>query len=172
MRYTSIKSNDVVNGEGISVSVFLQGCPAPHCKNCFNPETWDFNGGYDLTTKVIQDIIKKLRANGIQRNLSILGGEPLCEENLQATYSLIRECRKAISNLRIYVWSRYTFEELRARKSMLTSQILSSIDYLIDGPFIEEKKDLTLKMRGSQNQRIIDVKKSLEIKQTILMEEL
>lgn len=171
MKYASIKSNDVVNGEGISVSVFLQGCPAPHCKNCFNPETWDFNGGHELTAEVLQDIVDKLRANGIQRNLSILGGEPLCEENLWTTYVLIRECRKAIPNLRIYVWTRYIFEELRARKSMLTSQILPSINYLIDGPFIEEKKDLTLKMRGSRNQRIIDVKKSLETKQTVLMEE-
>lgn len=171
MKYASIKSNDVVNGEGISVSVFLQGCPAPHCKNCFNPETWDFNGGYELTSEVLQDIVDKLRANGIQRNLSILGGEPLCKENLRTTFALIDYCLSKIPDLRIYIWSRYTYEELCNTKDFRIGCILSKIDYLIDGPFIEKEKDLTLKMRGSRNQRIIDIKKSFETNQTILMEE-
>lgn len=158
MKYAAIKTNDVVNGDGISVSVFLQGCPAPHCKNCFNPETWDFNAGQEMTPEVFEKIAKALTANNVKRNLSILGGEPLCEQNVPTTLYLINYCLAQIPDLKIYIWTRYLIEELRARNDPRVDLILSKTYCLIDGPFVEELKDLTLKMRGSSNQRLLYLK--------------
>lgn len=158
MRYAAIKTNDVVNGEGISVSVFLQGCPAPHCKNCFNPETWDFNSGQEMTPEVFKRILTALTANNIKRNLSILGGEPMCEQNVLTTLYLINYCLKQIPDLKIYIWTRYLIEELHARNNSQVEEVLSKTYCLIDGPFVEELKDLTLKMRGSSNQRLLYLK--------------
>lgn len=156
-RYNTIKYNDVANAPGIAISIYLQGCPH-HCKGCFNPETWDFNGGQDLTEELLTDLFEnKINKNGIKRSLCILGGEPLCEENELTTLALASMAKKY--NVDVYIWTGYVFEELE--KTDFLFELFENVDYLIDGPFIEEEKDLTLKMRGSRNQRIIDIKKYL-----------
>lgn len=146
-RYNAIVTNDVVNGKGVCVSFFIQGCPH-HCKGCFNPETWDFNGGKPYTKGVKEEIIKAIKANGIQRNFSILGGEPLAPENLEMTTDVIRSVRAAYPKIKIYLWTGYSFKDISSLK------ILKDIDVIIDGNFIEELKDLNLKLRGSSNQNI------------------
>lgn len=156
-KYNTIKYNDVANAPGIAVSIYLQGCPH-HCKGCFNPETWDFNGGQNLTTEILEDIFEnKINKNGIKRSLCILGGEPLCEENELTTLTLASMAKK--HDIDVYVWTGYVLEELE--KTDFLFELFENIDYLIDGPFIEEERDITLKMRGSRNQRIIDIKKYL-----------
>ncbi|MBR4983830.1 MAG: anaerobic ribonucleoside-triphosphate reductase activating protein [Lachnospiraceae bacterium] len=157
-RYNTIKYNDVANAPGISVSIYLQGCPH-HCKGCFNPETWDYNGGQELTEDLLENLFQnKINKNGIKRSLCILGGEPLCEENIATTYTLASMAKSYGVN--VYIWTGYVFEELE--KTDLLFEIFENTDYLIDGPFIEEEKDITLKMRGSRNQRVIDIKKYLK----------
>ena len=156
-RYNTIKYNDVANAPGIAISIYLQGCPH-HCKGCFNPETWDFNGGQDLTEELLTDLFEnKINKNGIKRSLCILGGEPLCEENALTTLVLASMAKKY--NVDVYIWTGYVFEELE--KTDFLFELFENVDYLIDGPFIEEERDITLKMRGSRNQRIIDIKKYL-----------
>lgn len=156
-KYNTIKYNDVANAPGIAISIYLQGCPH-HCKGCFNPETWDFNGGHELTEELLEDLFEnKINANGIKRSLCILGGEPLCEANETTTRALALMAKKY--NINVYVWTGYVLEELE--KTDLLFEIFENIDFLIDGPFIEEERDLTLKMRGSRNQRVIDIKKYL-----------
>ena len=154
MRYAKIKNNDTVNGEGVSVSLWTQGCPH-HCKGCFNQCTWDFGGGAEVPPNLSQKIIEAISANGIQRNFSVLGGEPLCDENKEFVASVITDVRKAFPHIKIYVWTGYTFNELLERKDETIKKILYNIDVLIDGKFEEDKKDLTLKLRGSSNQNII-----------------
>ena len=151
-RYNTIISNDVVNGQGVCVSFFVQGCP--HCcKGCFNPETWDFDGGQPYTDELKWEIIKLISANGIQRNFSVLGGEPLASRNLQMTANIINAVRQAYPHIKIFLWTGYLKEELDISDERI-QLILDKIDVLIDGPFIEEWKDLNLKLRGSTNQRI------------------
>ena len=163
MRYAEILENDVVNGENVCVSFFAQGCPH-HCKGCFNPETWDFEGGKEAPAEaILTQILNAIDANGIQRNLSILGGEPLCEENLEISAIIINEVRRTFPDIKIYVWTGYTYEELLKKDDPRIKLIFSNIDYLIDGPFIQEKKDLTLKLRGSSNQRIFDMREVYRI---------
>lgn len=158
-RYNSINYNDTANAPGFAVSIYLQGCPH-HCKGCFNPETWDFNGGQEFTDKLLKNIKEKLYANGIKRSLCILGGEPLHEKNLEVLTNIIFTIPNEI---KIYVWTGYTLEELIAKEDLRINWILNHIDYLIDGPFIKEERDITLKMRGSRNQRIWDLKNKIDI---------
>ena len=148
IRIADIKPNDVVDGEGICVSVWLQGCPH-HCKGCHNPETWNFSGGieYDQDMLIFK-IIKLLKKNNIKRDLSILGGEPLCPENRDFTKNLAKAVKEAYNDIKIYCWTGYTLEQL-------DNQYLEDIDILIDGPFVLENRDITLKFRGSPNQRIL-----------------
>ena len=156
-KYNSINYNDTANAPGFAVSIYLQGCPH-HCKGCFNPETWDFNGGQELTEELLNDLFQnKINKNGIKRSLCILGGEPLCKENELTTLALASMAKKY--NVDVYIWTGYVLEELE--KTGLLFEIFENADYLIDGPFIEEEKDITLKMRGSRNQRVIDIKKYL-----------
>lgn len=152
MRYNAIIENDVSNGLGFHVSFFVQGCPH-RCEGCFNPETWDFNGGALYTSEVKDQIIEAIDANNIQRNLSILGGEPLADQNILMVTDLIEEARKTYPDIIIMLWTGYYFEQLPKGNEYIQS-ILSNIDYIIDGPFIEEKKNLNLVWRGSDNQRI------------------
>ena len=158
MKYCKIKANDVVNGEGTCVSLWTQGCPH-HCKGCFNKETWDFEGGKNFTGEEIVEILEMLDANGVHRNLSILGGEPLCKQNMYGVFSLIELIKHLRPKTKVYVWTGYKFEDLLMKCGPVD---LRNIDVLIDGKFEEDKKDIRLKLRGSSNQRIIDVKKSLE----------
>lgn len=157
MKYATIKDNDIANGPGVSVSVFLQGCER-HCEGCFNPETWDFEGGQEFTQDTLKHIINALTANGIKRHLSILGGEPLHPNNLFLTQLIISTVKQELPETKIYIWTGYTIEELRKSTSKALQYILSTADVLIDGPYIEAERDITLPMRGSRNQRIIPLK--------------
>ena len=157
MKYATIKDNDIANGPGVGVSVFLQGCER-HCEGCFNPETWDFEGGQEFTQDTLKHIINALTANGIKRHLSILGGEPLHPNNLFLTQLIISSVKQELPETKIYIWTGYTIEELRKSTSKALQYILSTVDVLIDGPYIEAERDITLPMRGSRNQRIIPLK--------------
>lgn len=162
MKYAGLIENDVVNGgEGVAVSLFLQGCPH-HCEGCFNPETWDFNGGKEIDEDVlINKIIKAINKNDVLRNLSILGGEPLCELNIRFVNKLITIVKKEYPLIKVWIWTGYLYEEVK--------DILSDyIDILIDGKFEIDKKDITLPYRGSSNQRVIDVKKTINKNQIVL----
>ena len=156
MRYAGLIKNDLAAAPGVCVSFFVQGCPL-RCPGCHNPESWDFEGGMEFSTKTLNDILTNLSANGIERPLCIMGGEPLCPENLFLTTLIIKEVRQQKPNVKIYLWTGYTYEELLSKKTSnpKLEYILDNIDCLIDGPFIQEEKDITLQMRGSRNQRII-----------------
>lgn len=152
MRYAGLKENDIVDGEGICVSLWTQGCPH-RCPGCHNPETWDYQGGTEidmgeLTTKVIQAIEK----NGVKRNLSILGGEPLCPHNIDFVISLVNIVRTLFPDIKIFIWTGYRLEDLQEKYQQ---SLFDKIDVLIDGPFIMAERDITLKLRGSKNQRIL-----------------
>ena len=157
MKYAGIIRNDVAAGQGVNVTFFVQGCEQ-HCPGCHNQQTWDFNGGYEFTQDTMNDIINSLSANGVQRNLSIMGGEPLHPNNLFLTNLIIEEVKKVYPNIKIYLWTGYIYENLLERNEKLLQNILENIDVLIDGPFIKEQRDITLAMRGSRNQRVIDLK--------------
>lgn len=159
MRYADINLNDTANGPGVCVSIWLQGC-GRHCKGCFNPQTWDFEGGKPFGMAEMQKILKGISANGILRNVNILGGEPMAEQNLFTTAYIVSSIREWYGNsIEIYLWSGYTLQELKDRESNAVNSILDDIDVLIDGPFEEDKKDLTLYLRGSSNQTIHYLKK-------------
>ncbi len=156
MNYQKIYSFDLSNGEGIRTSLFVSGCTR-HCKGCFNKETWDFCSGKEFTSKEYFKICEYLK-NPYYSGLSILGGEPFEQEDF---YYLIELCKTAHTyGKNVWIWSGYTFDELRLNKK--TFELLKECDILIDGPFVEELKDLSLAWRGSSNQRIIDVQKSLQ----------
>ena len=162
MRIAGLKLNDCIDGEGISVSLWTQGCPH-RCLGCHNPETWDFEGGYeDETNNLRGKIIKALTANGIKRNFSVLGGEPLCRENVEGVLTIISCVKAALPDTKIYLWTGYTYEYLMILNNKYINDILSKIDVLIDGPFIQEQRDLSLHLRGSRNQRVIDLKSMRE----------
>lgn len=157
MKYAGIIKNDVAAGKGVCVTFFVQGCDA-HCPGCHNPETWDFDGGYEFTQDTINSIINALNANGVQRNLCIMGGEPLHERNQFLVQLLIQEVKKVYPDIKIYLWTGYLYEDLIEKHEKILQNILQEIDVLIDGPFIKEQRDITLAMRGSRNQRIINLK--------------
>ena len=154
MKYAGLMENDIVDGEGVCVSLWTQGCPH-HCPGCHNPETWDFEGGYEVPEDIRGKIVKAISANGITRNFSVLGGEPLCEENLDFVLSIITAVRTAYPNIKIYIWSGYTFKELIDRQDPRIINILKQSNVLIDGPYEESLRDITLPLRGSSNQNII-----------------
>ena len=158
MRYAGIIRNDVAAGQGVCVTFFVQGC-SQHCPGCHNPQTWDFDGGYEFTQDTMDDIIKALNANGVQRNFCVMGGEPLHPDNLFLTNLVISEVRKKYPDIKIYVWTGYLYEDLLAKNEKLLQNIFKNIDVLIDGPFRIEQRDITLPMRGSKNQRIIQLNK-------------
>ena len=153
-RYAGLITNDFVNGTGVCVSFWTQGCPH-RCPGCHNPETWDFEGGKELPTDIRGQIIKAICANGIIRNFSILGGEPLCPQNLEEVDNIITSVRTAFPHIKIFIWTGYTLEELQKMKNFHIINILSQIDVLIDGLYKENEKDITLELRGSKNQRIL-----------------
>lgn len=159
MRYAGMIKNDIAAGEGVNVSFFTQGCPFK-CKGCHNPQTWDFSGGKEFSPATLTELLDALSANGVKRNLSIMGGEPLCEENVFLVSLIILSVKEQFPDIKIYVWTGYTYEDLQIRSQLepKIKTILDNIDYLIDGPFILEERDITLAMRGSRNQRILDMK--------------
>lgn len=156
MRYADIKKNDIVNGQGVCVSFWCQGCPIK-CPGCHNSAIWNFDGGKEFTPATMSEIIQTIAANGIERNFSILGGEPLCDENIFLTHLVIQEVRKHYPNIKIFLWTGYYYEDLKKKNDSHLSYILSNINYLIDGPFIQEQRDITLKLRGSHNQHILKI---------------
>ena len=166
MRYAGIIDNDLTGGPGLSVTVFVQGCPH-RCSGCYNEHTWDFNGGFEVYENFIKDILNKLNKNNINRRLCIMGGEPLCKENISLTHTIVKEVRKKSPNTEIAIWTGYCYENLIEE----ARQVLKDVDVLVDGPFILEQKDLTLAMRGSRNQRIIDIQKTLKSNSIVLKKE-
>ena len=170
MNYGEIKKVDIANGTGVRVSLFVSGC-THRCKGCFNPATWDFDFGNEYTKQVEDDIIEALSPDYIE-GLSLLGGEPFEPQNQPTLVGLLKRIKKELPNKNIWVYSGYTFEELCGKKTSRaftesTLEMLSLIDVLVDGEFVLELKDISLKFRGSSNQRIIDVKRSLEANQII-----
>lgn len=158
MQYSGILYNDMAAAPGVSVTFFSQGCPH-HCKGCHNPETWDFKGGKEFTPDILDKIVEGLTAQGIQRNFCLMGGEPLCPENIFLSYLIVSTVKKKVPGAKIYVWTGYTYEDLVAQNNKHTMMLLKVVDVLIDGPYMEECRNVTLEMRGSSNQRIIDLTK-------------
>ena len=164
MNYAEIKNFDIANGEGVRVSLFVSGC-THHCKNCFNKETWSFDYGEPFTGEVEDKIIAELAPSYIN-GLSLLGGEPFEPQNQQGLIPLLRRVKTELPDKNIWCYTGYLFDkdllgESRARCEY-TDEMLSYIDVLVDGEFVQELYSITLQFRGSSNQRIIDVKKSLK----------
>ena len=153
MRYAGIIKNDFSAAPGVSVTFFTQGCPH-RCEGCHNPETWDFEGGEEVTHDTILDVIEAITANGLHRNLCIMGGEPLCSENQFLTNLIINSVKEKLPDTKIYLWTGYCLEDLDLNNNRIKS-ILEQVDCLIDGPYDKTKRDVSLFMRGSSNQRIL-----------------
>ncbi len=168
MNYATIKKNDIANGPGIRVSLFVSGC-RHRCKNCFNSEAWDFNYGNEFTDDVINEIIDALKPDYVE-GLSLLGGEPFEPENQEGLIKLTDKVKKMLPDKNIWCYTGFKFENDLLNGSDNAKKLLSNIDVLVDGKFVEELKDLSLIFRGSSNQNIIDVKKSLETASTVLLE--
>lgn len=163
MRYNVIRKMDISNGPGVRVSIFMQGCGF-HCKNCFNSETWDFNGGQEFTDNTINEVLDLCGQSHI-KGLSILGGEPLHPNNIEGTTALAKAFKERYPDKNLWVWSGFKFDE-----SLQGKDVLNYIDVLVDGQYKDELHDFTLKWRGSSNQRVIDVQKSLRDGQIITTE--
>lgn len=153
MRYAGIIKNDFSAAPGTSVTFFTQGCPH-RCGGCHNPETWDFEGGEEVTHDTILEVIEAITANGLHRNLCIMGGEPLCPENQFLTNLIINSVKEKLPDTKIYLWTGYCLEDLDLNNNRIKS-ILEQVDCLIDGPYDKTKRDVSLFMRGSSNQRIL-----------------
>ena len=172
MRYATIKWTDIANGEGVRISLFVSGC-THHCKNCFNQIAWDFNYGELFTQEVEEKIFKELSSPFIA-GISLLGGEPLEPQNQIALYPFIKELKHRFSQKTVWCYTGCVLDEKRGvltaenKNISITAHLISLFDVLVDGPFIEERKDIRLKFRGSSNQRVIDVKKTLEKKECVL----
>lgn len=177
MRYSSMRNLDISNGEGVGVSLFVQGCPF-HCKNCFNHDTWDFNGGKEWTEKTKDKFLKLIDRPYIKR-VSFLGGECLAEQNLDDVLSLIKEIRNSFPEKTIWLYTGYELSEIVKQEQYEKVsgipdawskrwEIIKQVNVLVDGEYIDEQKDLTLKFRGSKNQHVIDVKESLKQGKVVL----
>ena len=162
MRYNKIRKMDISNGPGVRVSIFLQGCSF-NCKNCFNPETHDFNKGEEFTYDTINKLLELSNKEYIN-GLSILGGEPLHEFNILGTIKLAKAFKEKFPDKTIWVWTGFLFE------NVINKDIFKYIDVLVDGRFEEEHKDIRLKYCGSTNQRVIDIQQSLKKNKVILYE--
>ena len=154
MRYAGIIPNDLSAAPGVCVTFFTQGCPH-HCPGCHKPETWDYEGGKEFEGNTIERIEQYLTANGIHRDLCIMGGEPLCPDNQFLTLLICNTIKDKLPDTKIYIWTGYTLEELNKDNNTRISQILEKTDAIIDGPYIAAERDITLPMRGSRNQRIL-----------------
>ena len=177
MRYAKIRSMDISNGEGVGVSLFVQGCPF-HCKNCFNSDTWDFNSGKEWTEEIKDKFMKLIDRPYIKR-VSFLGGECLADQNLDGVLDLIKEIRISFPEKTIWLYTGYEISEIvkqeqYERVSGIPDvwskrwEIIKQVNVLVDGEYIDEQKDLSLKFRGSKNQRVINVKQSLAQNKVVL----
>lgn len=180
MRYAQVRSMDISNGEGVGVSLFVQGCPF-HCKNCFNSDTWDFNGGKEWTEETKNKFMELIDRPYI-KHVSFLGGECLAEQNLDEVLSLIKEIRILYPEKTIWLYTGYNFDLLNSKYNeykytsfaanadewLTRWEIISNVNILVDGEYIDEQRDLTLAYRGSKNQHVIDVKQSLAQNKIVL----
>ncbi|MBQ7368475.1 MAG: anaerobic ribonucleoside-triphosphate reductase activating protein [Clostridia bacterium] len=166
MNYATIKWTDIANGEGVRISLFVSGC-THHCKNCFNEVAWDFAYGEPFTKQVADKILAELKEPYIA-GLSLLGGEPLEPQNQEALYPFIKEVKKRYPNKPIWCYTGFVLDEKTGelkethKNTRYTKKLIALFDVLVDGPFVEELKDIRLKFRGSANQRLIDVQKTLQ----------
>lgn len=158
MKYANIKKHDIANGPGVRVSLYVSGCHH-HCKGCFNSEAWDFNYGNDFTNNQINEIIKDLDHDYI-KGLSILGGEPLEKVNQEGLLPLIKKVKEVFQNKTIWLYSGFTYDEIKKMKNPEIKEIIDNIDVLVDGKFDIDLYNPNLFFRGSANQRIIDIKKT------------
>ncbi len=152
MRYNLIRKMDISNGPGVRVSIFMQGCSF-HCKNCFNPETWDFEGGQEFTEDTINKVLELSDKKEV-KGLSILGGEPMHLTNIEGTTKLAKAFKEKYPEKNIWAWSGFKYEDIK------DNDVFNYIDVLVDGQYKDELHDPTLKWRGSSNQRVIDIKES------------
>lgn len=168
MKYAKIKKTDVANGPGVRVSIFVSGCHH-HCEGCFNSEAWDFNYGNDFTEDTIQEIIEAMNHDYIT-GLSLLGGEPFELINQKGLLPLLKKVKEVYPEKTIWAYSGFLYDELKEMDYPETKEILSLIDVLVDGKFVESLKDPNLYFRGSSNQRVIDMKKTLKNNKIVLHE--
>ena len=164
MRYNKIRKMDIADGPGVRVSIFMQGCHF-HCKNCFNAETWDFEGGKEFTDETINRVLELCENPNIS-GLSILGGEPMNPENIDGTTKLAKMFKQKFPDKTLWAWSGYLFD-----KHLKDKEVCKYLDVIVDGQFIDELKNPTLKWCGSENQRVIDVQKSIKQGKVILFED-
>lgn len=149
VKLSTINKNDFINGEGVSVSLWMQGCPH-RCPGCHNPELWNYNGGIEKPIdEVLKEIYAAISANNIQRNFSVLGGEPLCPENIEDVIQIIKNVKASFPNIKVFIWTGYNLDELKNK------EIFEYTDVLITGRYIQALRDITLKWRGSSNQKIL-----------------
>lgn len=180
MNYAQIRSMDISNGEGIGVSLFVQGCDF-HCKNCFNSETWEFSKGQEWNDKTKNQFLKLIETPFIQR-VSILGGDPLHPKNVQNVLEIVDEIRVSYPTKNIWLYTGYTWEQIihpivtddvnpeRDYIIKTRKELVSKCDVLIDGRYVDELRDISLHWRGSSNQRVINVQETLKQKQIVLWE--
>lgn len=184
MNYAQIRSMDISNGEGIGVSLFVQGCDF-HCKNCFNSETWEFSKGQEWNDKTKNQFLKLIEKPFIQR-VSILGGEPLHPKNVQNVLKIVDEIRVSYPTKNIWLYTGYTWEEIWIKDNIKTGdkiqdmrgkaiknlrrQVVRMCDVLVDGRYVDELRDVSLHWRGSSNQRVINVQETLKQNQIVLWE--
>lgn len=184
IRYAQIRNLDLSNGEGIGVALFVQGCHF-HCSNCFNPETWDFDGGKEWTEEVKNKFLELANKSYIKR-ISILGGEPLAKENLNDVLDLVNEIRLSSLHKSIWLYTGYAWSDIWCNESALRDdygldycenvsnnhkkrqQIIAQCDVLVDGRYIDSQRNISLAYRGSSNQRLIDIQKSLQKGEVVL----
>lgn len=179
MNYAQIRSMDISNGEGIGVSLFVQGCDF-HCKNCFNSETWEFSKGQEWNDKTKNQFLKLIETPFIQR-VSILGGEPLHPKNVQNVLKIVDEIRVSYPTKNIWLYTGYTWEQImhpvitdinseQLKMLQMRKELVNKCDVLIDGRYIDELRDVSLHWRGSSNQRVINVQETLKQNQIVLWE--
>lgn len=163
MHYGNIKYNDIANGKGVRTSLFVSGC-THRCKNCFQPETWSFAFGSEFSEAVADQLIESVRPGWVA-GLTVLGGEPMEPQNQRDLLPFLQRFRRELANKSIWMYTGDVLEDLldpaSPRRTEATEAILGLLDVLVDGPFVEEKKDITLRFRGSSNQRIIDMPRTL-----------
>ena len=173
MYYAEIKNCDIANGPGVRISLFVSGC-THHCKGCFNEVAWDFDYGTPFTQETINKILDMMKP-GYIRGLTLLGGEPFEPQNQKPIVELLRQIKKTMPEKSIWAFSGYLFDRdiLSGRLGdwKVTQEYLSYLDVLVDGPFVEEKKNLSLRFRGSENQRLIDVPASLAAHEIVLWQD-
>ncbi len=170
MNYATIKPRDIANGPGVRVSLFVSGC-THHCPGCFNQEAWDFAYGKPFTQAVMDHILELLRPSYV-RGLTLLGGEPFEPQNQGPVVELLRQIKAQMPEKSIWAFSGYLFDrDILSGRLGDTREYLRYLDVLVDGPFVEAKKNLSLRFRGSENQRLIDVPKSLASGQVVLWED-